>query len=184
VYAPRSALLFGRAVSIKDMEALAARQPGVQAVQAQWTWDAPMQQPAVRIWYIGPASLAAAVNASLRAATAPATAIKASPALPVAATLDVDLRVDRRHQIEPVVAEVIARLTAAGTGLLSPERIGIGAPLFRSRILAEVLAVDGATRVDGLLWQGAPLDVYGVAPGDGAWFQVSLAVHATEDQDG
>ena len=77
--APRSALLFGRAVSITDMEALAAGQPGVRAVQARWTWDAQMQQPVIQIWYNGPDSIAAAVPQSLRAATAPSTPIKATP---------------------------------------------------------------------------------------------------------
>ena len=184
IYAPRSALLFGRAVSIKDMEALAAGQPGVQAVQAQWTWDAQMQQCGVQIWYIGPAGIAAALTQSLRAATAPSTPIQASPAVAVPATLVVDLRVDRRYQLAQVQAAVIARLTTPGTGLLSPEQIGIGVPLFRSRILAEVLAVEGASTLGGLLWQGAPLVDFGVTPGDGAWFQVSLTVNATEDQDG
>lgn len=184
IYAPRSALLFGRAVSIKDMEALAAGQPGVQAVQAQWAWDAQMQQPGVQIWYIGPAGIAAALTQSLRAATAPSTPITASPAVAIPATLVVDLRVDRRYQIALVQAAVIARLTAAGTGLLSPEQIGIGAPLFRSRILAEALAVEGASTLGGLLWQGASFTEFGVLPGDGAWFQVSLTVNATEDQDG
>jgi hypothetical protein len=184
VYAPRSALLFGRAVSIKDMEALAAGQPGVQAVQAQWAWDAQMQQPGVQIWYIGPAGIAAALTQSLRSATAPSTPITASPAAAIPATLVVDLRVDRRYQIALVQAAVIARLTAAGTGLLSPEQIGIGAPLFRSRILAEALAVEGASTLGGLLWQGTWFTEFGVTPGDGAWFQVSLTVNATEDQDG
>jgi hypothetical protein len=183
VYAPRSALLFGRAVSIKDMEALAAGQPGVQAVQAQWTWNAAMQQPGVQIWYIGPASIATALTQSLRAATAPSTPLTASPALAVPATLVLDLRVNRRYQTALVAAAVTARLTAPGTGLLSPERIGIGVPLFRSRILAEALAIDGASSLGGLMWQGAPFADYGVAPGEGAWFQVSLTVNATEAQD-
>lgn len=183
-YAPRSALLFGRAVSIQDMEALAAGLPGVRAVQAQWAWDPAMQLPAVRLWYIGPASIADTVTAALRAATAPATPIRASSAQAIPATLVVDLHVDRRHQRELVAAAVVAHLTAAGTGLLSAEQIGIGATLFRSRILAEALAVDGVSSVGGLSWQGAPLDVYGVAPGNGAWFQVSLSVNATEDQHG
>jgi hypothetical protein len=96
----------------------------------------------------------------------------------------VDVRVDRRYQLAQVQAAVIARLTAAGTGVLSPEQIGIGAPLFRSRIFAEALAVAGATTLGGLLWQGAPLEDFGVTPGEGAWFQVSLTVNATEDQHG
>ncbi len=183
-YAPRSALLFGRAVSIKDMEALAAGQPGVSAVQAQWTWDAQMQLPVVNVWFIGPESIAVPVSQALRAATAPSTPIKASPATPVPITLIVDVRVDRRYQAPLVRAAVIDALGAPSTGLLSPERIGIGAPLFRSRILAEVLAVDGVTTVVGLLWQGSPFEDYGMSPGNGAWFKVSLTVNATEDQNG
>jgi hypothetical protein len=182
VYAPRSALLFGRAVSIQDMEALGASLPGVLAVQAQWAWDQAMQLPAVQLWYIGPDSIASTVAAALRAATAPATPIRASSAQAVPATLVVNVHVDRRYQLALIQAAVIARLTAPGAGLLSPEQIGIGATLFRSRILAEVLAVEGVTSVGGLAWQGAPLDAFGVAPGNGAWFQVTLSVNATEDQ--
>jgi len=183
-YAPRSALLFGRAVSIRDMEALAASLPGVQAVQAQWAWDAAMMTPAVRLWYIGPATLADPVTAALRAATAPATPIRAYAATPVPATLAIDLRVDRVHPPGLVEAAVVARLTDPVSGQLAPARIGIAAAVFRSRIVAEVLAVDGVTTVAGLSWQGAPLADYGVTPGDGAWFEVSLTVHATEDPHG
>lgn len=183
-YAPRSALLFGRAVSIKDMQALAAGQPGVRHVQAQWCWDAQMQLPTVRVWYIGPASLAPGITASLRAATAPSTPITAISAQPIPATLIVDVRVDRQYQIPLVKAEVVAALTAPATGLLSPERIGVGTPLYRSVVLAEILAVPGVSSVDGLIWRGAPFDAYGYLPGHGAWFQVTLTVNATEDQNG
>lgn len=53
-YAPKSALLLGRAVSIQDFEAAAATVPGVRAVQAQWYWNLERQQPVVQIWVIGP----------------------------------------------------------------------------------------------------------------------------------
>jgi hypothetical protein len=183
-YAPRSALLFGRAVSIKDMEALAASQPGVQNVQAQWSWDAQMQLPTVQIWFIGQASIATAITASLRAAVAPSTPIKAASAQPVPATLIVDVRVDRQYQMPLVKAEVVAVLTSPATGLLSPERIGVGTPLYRSVVLAEILAVPGVSNVTGLIWQGSPFDAYGYLPGNGSWFQVTLTVNATEDQNG
>jgi hypothetical protein len=183
-YAPRSALLFGRAVSIKDMEALAAGQPGVQAVQAGWGWDVSLQLPAVQLWYIGAPGLATSLAQSLRAATAPSTPIQALNAQPLTIDLVVDLRVNRRHQASVVLDAVIAALKADDTGLLSPQRIGIGAPLFRSRILAEVLAVDGVSTVTGLLWQGSVFDDYGKSPGTGAWFDISLAVNATDDQNG
>lgn len=182
-YAPRSALLFGRAVSIQDMEALAAGQAGVRAVHAEWMWDESMQLPAVHLWYIGPDGIAATVAASLRSATAPSTPINAGPATAVPADLDVEVTVDRRFQPSLVTAAVIARLTADGSGLLSPERIGIGQPLYRSRILAEVLAVGGVASVHALAWQGQPLESFAIAPGPGSWFQVALTISVTEAQD-
>ena len=36
--APRTALLFGRAVSATDFEALAREQPGVVQAKAEWLW--------------------------------------------------------------------------------------------------------------------------------------------------
>jgi hypothetical protein len=182
-YAPRSALLFGRAVSIRDMEALAAGQAGVRAVHAEWAWDGQMQLPAIFLWYIGSEGIAAAVAASLRGATAPSTPIQAQRATPVPATLVVDLVFDRRHQGSVVRDAVAKRLTADGTGLLSADRIGIGTPLYRSRILAEVLAVDGVTGVRGLVWQDQPFEDFATAAGTGAWFEVAVTINVTEDPD-
>ena len=183
-FAPRSALLFGRAVSIADVEALAAGQPGVQAVQARWTWDAQMQQPVIQIWFIGPDSIAATVLQSLRAATAPATAIRATSATAIPVTMDVTVRVDPSYQATLVKDAVVAALTAPGIGPLVPEVIGVGAPVFRSQLLAEIIAVAGVTTVDSLLWQGTSFADYGTTPGDGAWFQVTLTVNATEGDHG
>ncbi|MDI6104127.1 hypothetical protein QLQ12_36600 [Actinoplanes sp. NEAU-A12] len=182
-YAPRSALLFGRAVSIQDMEALAAGQPGVRAVQAQWAWDPERQLPAVHVWYIGPAGQAGPITTSLRAASAPATPITVAGAEAVPATLAADLRVHRDHQRAVVIDEVVRTLTTPVSGLLSAERIGVGVPLFRSVLLAEILTVPGVTGVAGLTWQDAGFADYGYQPGNGRWFQVSLTVTATEDQD-
>jgi hypothetical protein len=183
-YGARSALLFGRAVSIQDMEALAAGQPGVRNVQAQWAWDRDRQLPTVHVWYIGPESLAAPITTVLRAATAPTTVISASSARPVPAQLVVDLRVARAYQPAAVAAQVHAVLTAPVTGLLSAERIGVGTPLFRSVLLAEILAIAGVAGVTSLTWQRSTFADYGYLPGNGRWFQIDLTVNATEDQDG
>lgn len=183
-YAPRSALLFGRAVSVQDMEALAAGHPGVRSVQARWAWDADRQLPTVHVWYVGPASLATALTTALRAATAPSTPITAAAAQAVPAHLIADLRVDRDHQRPVVIAEVVEALTAPVTGLLSAERIGVGVPLFRSVLLAALLAVPGVTGVAGLTWQNTGFTEHGRHPGNGRWFEVSLTVYATEDQHG
>ena len=59
-----------------------------------------------------------------------------------------------------------------------------GLPLYRSALLAEIVAVPGVREVDGLIWQGAAFADYGESPGNGAWFDVTLTVNATEAQDG
>jgi hypothetical protein len=183
-YAPRSALLFGRAVSIQDMEALAAGQPGIRNVQAQWAWDQERQLPTVHVWFIGADSLAAPITAALRGATAPSTVVTATSAQAVPATLVVDLRVARDHQPAAVAAQVATALTTPVSGLLSAERIGVGTPLFRSVLLGEILAVPGVTGVAGLTWQGSGFVEEGHLPGSGKWFQVTLTVNATEATDG
>ena len=53
-FAPKSALILGRVVSLKDMEALAAQFPGVRAVKAEWRWNSGIQQAAaLHIFYVG-----------------------------------------------------------------------------------------------------------------------------------
>ena len=142
-----------------------------------------MQQPAIHLWYIGHTGIAAAVASALRGATAPSTPIKVGPATAIPASLDVEIAIDRRYQPAIVEAAVQARLTADGTGLLSADRIGIGQPLYRSRILAEVIAVAGVSTVNALLWQGQELDAFAISPGTGSWFQVALTTGVTEAAD-
>jgi hypothetical protein len=180
-HAPRSALLFGRAVSITDMEALAAGRPGVRSAQAQWSWNAQMQVPTVTVWFIGPANIAPAITTALRGATAPSTPITAVSAQAIAATLVVDVRVDSRHQVAVAAGQVRDRLTEPVHGLLSAERLGVGGALFSSVLLAEILEVQGISGVSGLIWQGAPFDAHAFQPGVGAWFDVTLTVNAMED---
>ena len=133
---------------------------------------------------IGPDSIAATVLQSLRAATAPATAIRATSATAIPVTMNVTVRVDPSYQATLVKDAVVAALTAPGIGPLVPEVIGVGAPVFRSHLLAEILAVAGVTTVDSLLWQGTSFADYGTTPGDGAWFQVTLTVNAAEGDHG
>lgn len=179
IYAPRSALLLGRVVSIQDMEVAAATVGGVRAVSAEWRWNKLRQRPVVQIWYIGDAALAAKVNQRVRALADPATPIEAEQAQPVLlpaqpvdlpVTLSIALAVDPRRLEADVLAAVRTALMDPGTGLLAPERIGIGLPLFRSRIFEVVLAVPGAVAVTGLLWNGSPFDPYGLSPGAGKYF--------------
>jgi uncharacterized phage protein gp47/JayE len=187
-YAPRSALLLGRAVSIQDMEVAAATVGGVRAVRAEWLWNQERQRPVVQIWYIGDKTLASKVSQRVRSLTDPATPIEAAPAEPVHVPaqpllvlpaqpadlpkLSIAIEIDPRRLEADVLAAVRTALMDTTTGLLAPERIGIGMPLFRSRIFEVVLAVPGAVAVTGLLWNEKPFDPYGLSPGAGKYFDL------------
>ncbi len=171
-YAPRSALLLGRAVSIQDMEAAAAGVPGVRAVRAEWRWNKLRQRPLVQIWYIGAAGVAQKVSQTLRGLSDPATPVEVEQAQSVAATLAISIHIDPRRLEADVIAAMRAALMDKETGLLAPERIGIGLPLFRSRIFEEALSVPGAIAVTGLLWNEQPFDPYGIQPDAGKYFDL------------
>jgi len=179
-YAPRSALLLGRAVSIQDMEVAAATVGGVRAVRAEWLWNQERQRPVVQIWYVGDKTLASKVSQRVRSLTDPATPIEAAPAEPVRVPaqpadlpkLSIAIEIDPRRLEADVLAAVRTALMDTTTGLLAPERIGIGMPLFRSRIFEVVLAVPGAVAVTGLLWNKTPFDPFGLSPGAGKYFDL------------
>jgi hypothetical protein len=170
-YAPRSALLLGRAISIQDMEAAAAT-GGVRAVQAEWRWNKLRQRPVVQIWFVGDASIAPKVRQKLIGLSDPTTPIDVETALPVRSTLSIDIEIDPRRLEADVLPVVRAALMNPDTGMLAPENIGIGRALFRSRIFDAVLAVPGAFAVRGLNWDGAPFDPYGISPAAGHYFDL------------
>jgi hypothetical protein len=171
-YAPRSALLLGRAISIPDMEAAAASVAGVRAVRAEWRWNELRQRPVVQIWYIGAATVAKDVIKKLRGLSDSVTPIAVDEAMPVPGSLALSLEINPRRIEADVLADVRAALMGPDQGLLAPERIGIGLPLFRSRIFEVVLGVPGADAVTGLLWNGADFDPYGIKPGAGNYFDL------------
>jgi hypothetical protein len=175
-YAPRSALLLGRAVSIQDMEAAAATVGGVRGARVEWRWNKLRQRPVVQVWYIGAASVATTVSQKLRGLSDPATPIEVSQAQPTPVTLSISIEIDPRRFEADVLAAVRAALMNTETGLLAPERIGIGLPLFRSRIFETVLEVPGAIAVNGLLWNSEPFSPYGRAPQAGKYFDLENGV--------
>src|SRR5579859_6796355 len=174
--APASALLLGRAISIQDMSAAAANVPGVRAVHAEWRWNKAQQRPVVQIWYIGAAGVAKLIKQTLRKLTDPTVPISVDEATPVPSNLAISIETDPRRLASDVIAAVRSALTNSATGMLAPENIGIGTALFRSQIFEEVLAVPGTIAVDGLLWNGAPFDPYGIVPDAGKYFDLENGV--------
>jgi predicted phage baseplate assembly protein len=170
VQAPRSALLLGRAVSMLDMETVAATTPGGRAARAEWRWEGSRQRAVVRIWYIGGAGLEPVVSQRIRAMTVPETPITVGPAIAVPAVLGIDLETDPRRIAADVCDAVRAALLDPATGLLAPENVGIGLALFRSRVFEACLAITGTRAMRALLWNGVPFAPYGVTPGAGSYF--------------
>jgi hypothetical protein len=169
-YAPRSALLLGRAISLDDMTAAAAAVGGVRAVRCDWRWNVKRQRPLVEVWYIGAPSIAKSVRQKLRDFSDSVTPIEVDTATPAPANLSISVEVDPRRVDDDVLAALRSVLMNPDSGILAPERVGIGAALFESRIFAAVLAVPGAVTVHGLLLNGAPFSAYGVKPGTGNYF--------------
>jgi len=65
-YAPRSALLLGRAISLPDFEAATAAWPGVRAAAADWRYSETGQRPMIHVFYIGDAQLTTPLRARLQ----------------------------------------------------------------------------------------------------------------------
>ncbi|MEQ9399425.1 MAG: hypothetical protein RJQ04_09645, partial [Longimicrobiales bacterium] len=156
--APRGALVLGRAVSLPDLEALAAGVPGVEAVHAAWAWHESRQQATAHVWYVGAVGLEGLIQADLDAATDPNLILEVARSEPRAATLSLDVEIEPDRDPAPVLAAVRTRLTGAD-GTLTPARLGTGVPLFRSRVFAAVLSVPGTCTVRDATLDGGALPV-------------------------
>lgn len=152
--APRSALLFGRAVSAADFEALAREQPGVVQTKTEWLWIPAQMQAGVVVQYIGEAD-PAAVAGALRAQADPTVPIDVMRAQPIATTVSIGVEVDERSVKEMVAAAVQARLTAPGTGVLSRERASIGGTFWPSVLYEAIAQEAGVVGVAGLSFSTA-----------------------------
>jgi hypothetical protein len=181
--APASALLLGRAVSIQDMEAVAAGAPGVRATRVEWRWHGRRQGPVVQVWYVGEAGIELALAQTLRRLSNDTTAIDVDPAVGRPVHLALDLEVDPRRLKDDVLREARAALLG-DEGLLAPERIGIGLPLYRSRIFAAVMAVEGVHGVRAILWDGKPFADFARSPGAGRYFDLEAGALLLNGQDG
>jgi hypothetical protein len=157
--APRTALLFGRAVSTVDFEALARQQAGVIQARAEWLWIPAQMQAGVVVLYIGEAD-SAVIQETLRSQADPTVPIEVTKAEPIPTTVSIGVEVDERYVKETVAAAVLAYITAPGTGVLSLEQARIGGTFWPSVLYEAVSQVDGVAAVSGLSFStgsGGPL---------------------------
>ena len=172
---PASALLLGRAISLVDIETAAAEQPGVRAARAAWRWDELGQRPAIAIRYVGDPQLAPDIRAALRALAEEDAPIAVTSAAAQSASLDVSIAVDGEYVADAVADAVGAALFAAVTlpgsgGLLRPERLGPDGPVFASRVLQAIMAVEGVAALEGLSFDGSAFAEVARIPATGAYF--------------
>jgi hypothetical protein len=168
--APRSALLLGRAISVPDMQAAAFAAPGARAASAEWNWSEVAQSAVVHIYYIGSAALKTAVISRVRGLADPTVPIRVDQATPIPVDLSIGIEIDPKHRENDVLNAVRTALLDPMSGLLPPERVGIGQAVFRSQIFETILAIPGALAVNGLFWNGAPFSDWGKSPGAGNYF--------------
>ena len=126
----------------------------------------------MQVWYLGAATVKKDVIAKLNGLSDSVTPIEADQATSVPATLSLSIEIDPKRIEADVLAAVRQALMNTDTGLLAPERIGIGLALFRSRIFDAALAVPGAVAVTGLMWNGSAFSQYGISAGSGKYFDL------------
>lgn len=170
--APRSALILGRVVSLKDMEAVAASFPGVKDVQAEWRWNKHKQTTSAHIFYIGDDGIQASLSERLRNLSDPTVSITVEQAKPVPLDLSITARIDNRFLESDVIQQIRSALTNPDAGMLAAEHIGIGQALFQSRLFEAILNVEGVVAVDGILINKKNFDQYAVTPGTGQYFKL------------
>lgn len=166
-YAPRSALMLGRAVSLVDYEAAAAATTGVRSARAEWRWSGAQQRPVVKIWYIGAGDLGSLIADRLRSISAEGVPFEVEAATAINAALHVSLEIDPDYLADPVIAEVVSTLSTA----LAPEKLGIGAAIIRSKILALAAGVEGVVAPTGLAINGYPYLSPGYRPPPGVYVE-------------
>ena len=191
-YAPQSALLLGRAISVPDFIAAAKGLPGVKAAQAQWRWNNKRQRPVIQIWYIGTCDTAT-IRTALRNLADPSIALDVETSNAQALSLSFDIDVDSTYVDTEVLATVRSTLIDEEEGMLSERNIGIGAPLYRSQLFEAILAIPGTIAVTNIQHDGTSFEEMGIKPTDpGDYYTVNstiatgakLIINGEEESDG
>jgi hypothetical protein len=171
-YAPKSALLLDRVVSMKDMEALAAGFPGVRAVMGEWRWDGRNQTAVAQLIYIGDLQISTDLTKAVRNMADPATPISIITAIPKPLSVSLAIAIDPKYVEKDVLARLREALLNKKTGMLSAERIGIAQPIYRSQLFDAVLSVEGTSSITGVFVNGRPFYRFAVVPPAANYFSI------------
>ncbi len=171
-YAPKSALMFGRAVSLVDYEASAAGTSGVTAARATWAWSQTQQRPVVQIAYIGDAALGANILERLQSISAVGVPFNVIAASPRSLALHVTVEVDPLYVTAPVIEAVTEALQAA----LAPDVLGIGAILYRSSVLEIAAGVAGVIAPTSVSVDDSIMTSAGIKANADEYFEIAVSV--------
>ncbi len=171
-HAPQSALLLGRAISVPDFIAATTGLAGVKAAQAQWRWNNQRQRPVIQIWYIG-TSDSRTISTALRNLADPSIALDVQKSSPRALSLSFDVEVDSAYVSTQVLTVIHKTLIDENNGMLSQKNIGIGAPLYRSRLFEVILNIPGTIAVTNIQHDNTAFEEMAIKPADpGDYFTV------------
>ena len=171
-YAPKSALMFGRAVSLVDYQASAAGTSGVTSARASWAWSQTQQRPVVQVAYIGAGALGADILERLTAISAVGVPFQVINAEPRYVALHVTLEIDPLYVSDPVIAAVTDALNAA----LEPDVLGIGAILYRSSVLEIAAGVAGVVAPTNVYIDGYSFASAGIRAASDEYFNLDITV--------
>jgi predicted phage baseplate assembly protein len=149
-YAPRSVLMFDRAVSGKDYEVVAAQAPGVRRARAYWSFDATRQRAGVTLYVGDTDGAVASARTAILGARDPNRMVTVQLAEPVDFALTVALRIHPDFLREPVLAGVRHALADDDAGLFGANAVRIGQTFFDSEIHQACLSVPGVVAVSAL----------------------------------
>jgi hypothetical protein len=144
--APRSMLLFGSAVGLRDFECVASLCQGVDVAKAEYDWLELQGQSGVRLSYIGNAK-ASDVLTALREKAEPNLNIVVEPAKVITSELHLSIAVATAYDFEAVKKQVSDALREPNYGLLSRKQASIGGSLWISKLYEVVLSIPGVTAV-------------------------------------
>jgi len=169
-HGPSSVLIMNRAVSIKDMEAVVLSVPGVRNAQVEWRWHGDKQNTMIHVWYIGEAGIESSISEMLHDLTDPSTLFNVELAEGKETDLSIDVKISQDYDENNVLAEIQDKLFNTKTGILIPENLSIGGPLFRSYIFKGIHEVQGVLAVRNIFIKGNFFYKTSLSPGAGKYF--------------
>lgn len=169
---PRSTMLLGRIISVRDVEAVVNSVPGVRASQVEWRWSKIRQGAMIHVYYIGGKSLILSITSRLTAISEPGITYQVETADGEKVDAIISLSYDKRYDKESLRCAAYESLMNSCTGLLSPEVAGIGKPLYRSRLYKVLTSVMGISGVGPITWNGGVFETFAKCPEAGHYFDL------------